>query len=113
MTFNKSRWKMGSLDFRIGCLDVLYWLLCLQFFSVGLVAPQTCELVNDPEVLTFDTLQNPNISMVKRDSDGMVPLYRMQKLFLNAVQPNPFPKGRMTKKLFYSMEKYTMHIWVF
>lgn len=83
---------MGSLDFRIGCLDVLYWLLCLQFFSMGLVAPQTCELVNDPEVLTFDTLQNPNISMVKRDSDGMVPLYRMQKLFLNAVQPNPFPK---------------------
>lgn len=83
---------MGSLDFRIGCLDVLYWLLCLQFFSMGLVAPQTCELVNDPEVLTFDTLQNPNISMVKRDSDGMVPLFRMQKLFLNAVQPNPFPK---------------------
>lgn len=83
---------MGFLDFRIGCLDVLYWLLCLQFFSMGLVAPQTCELVNDPEVLTFDTLQNPNISMVKRDSDGMVPLYRMQKLFLNAVQPNPFPK---------------------
>ncbi|XP_075711460.1 prominin-2 [Rhinoderma darwinii] len=83
---------MGSLDFRISCLDVLYWLLCLQFFSMGLVAPQTCELVTDSGVLKFDELENNNISMVTQDSGGLAPLYRMQKLFLNAVQPNPFPK---------------------
>ncbi|XP_066449173.1 prominin-2 isoform X3 [Eleutherodactylus coqui] len=84
---------MGSLDFRIGRLDVLYWLLCLQFFNMGLVAPQTCELVTDSGVLQFDTVENDqNISMMKRDFGEISPLYSMQNLFLNAVQPNPFPK---------------------
>ncbi|XP_044135188.1 prominin-2 isoform X2 [Bufo gargarizans] len=84
---------MASLDFRICCMDILCWLLCLQFFSMGMVAPQSCELVTDSGVLKFDTLENDqNSSMMRQDSGGLIPLYRMQRLFLNAVQPNPFPK---------------------
>ncbi|XP_069799380.1 prominin-2 [Dendropsophus ebraccatus] len=78
---------MGSLDFRIGC-----WLVCLQVFTMGLVAPQRCQLLNDTGELQFTTLESQNISVIRRDSGGMAPLYRMQKLFLNAVQPNPFPE---------------------
>ncbi|XP_077119064.1 prominin-2 isoform X1 [Ranitomeya variabilis] len=84
---------MASLDFRIVCLHVLYWLICLQLLSMGSVTPQTCKLVNDSGVLEFDILEkNNNISIIKQDSGGMAPLYRMQRLFLNAVQPNGFPK---------------------
>ncbi|KAM4039376.1 prominin-2 isoform 2-T2 [Anomaloglossus baeobatrachus] len=84
---------MASLDFRIGSMHVLYWLLCFQMFTMGSVAPHTCKLVNDSGVLKFDTLENNNnISIIKRDSAGLTPLYTMQRLFLNTVQPNPFPK---------------------
>ncbi|XP_069622697.1 prominin-2 isoform X1 [Ranitomeya imitator] len=84
---------MASLDFRIVCLHGLYWLICLQLLSMGSATPQTCNLVDDSEVLEFDILEkNNNISKIKQDSGGMAPLYRMQRLFLNAVQPNPFPK---------------------
>ncbi|XP_040270406.1 prominin-2 isoform X2 [Bufo bufo] len=91
---------MASLDFRICCMDVLCWLLCLQFFSMGMVAPQSCELVTDSGVLKFDTLENDqNSSMMRQDSGGLIPLYRMQRLFLNTVQPNSFPKELMRSVL--------------
>ncbi|XP_072005009.1 prominin-2 isoform X1 [Engystomops pustulosus] len=82
---------MASLDFRIGRLAI--GLLCLQFCIMEMVASQTCEFVADSGVLQFETLDNSlNISIVIRDSDGLDPLYRMQNLFLNAVQPHLFPK---------------------
>ncbi|XP_075128992.1 prominin-2 [Leptodactylus fuscus] len=86
---------MDSLDFRIGYLGILCWLFCFQFF-IGSVAPQTCELVTGSGALQFDPVQNDdNISITRQHSDGLGPLYRMQKLFLDVVQPNPFPDDLM------------------
>ncbi|XP_075063479.1 prominin-2 isoform X2 [Mixophyes fleayi] len=85
---------MGFLNFSIGSVyPVMYWVLCVLLYNMGQVAPQTCQLGTDPEELTFDAVgNNQNISVVRRDSEALAPLYRMQRLFLNAVQPNPFPQ---------------------
>ncbi|XP_063788117.1 prominin-2 [Pseudophryne corroboree] len=85
---------MGSLDSSVGSLDlVMYWVLCVLLYNVGQVAPQTCPLATDPEKLTFNEVENnQNFSISRRDADGLAGIYKMQRLFLNAVQPNPFPQ---------------------
>lgn len=85
--------KMVSLDFRISSWHLVFF--CILFHNMGLMAAQTCQLVTESEALTFDKVgSSQNISVVRRHSDALDPLYNMQRMFLNAVQPNPFPKGR-------------------
>ncbi|KAM5172581.1 prominin-2 isoform 2-T2 [Mantella aurantiaca] len=83
--------KMGSLDFRMGAWCLVFF--CILLHNMGLVAAQTCQLVTETEELAFDEVgSTQNISVVRRHLDALAPLYNMQRLFLNAVQPNPFPK---------------------
>ncbi|XP_018414403.1 PREDICTED: prominin-2 [Nanorana parkeri] len=83
--------KMGLLDLRIGVWHLVIY--CVLLHNMGLVAAQTCQLVSGSEELIFDEVgSKQNISFVRRHSDALAPLYNMQRLFLNAVQQNPFPK---------------------
>ncbi|XP_077325634.1 prominin-2 [Lithobates pipiens] len=83
--------KMGSLDFRISSWHLAFF--CILFHNMGPVAAQTCQLVTESEELIFDKVGiTQNVSVVRRQSDALDPLYNMQRLFLKAVQPNPFPK---------------------
>ncbi|XP_073478150.1 prominin-2 isoform X1 [Aquarana catesbeiana] len=83
--------KMGSLDFRISSWHLVFF--CILFHNMEPVAAQTCQLVTESEELIFDKVGiTQNISVVRRQSDALDPLYNMQRLFLKAVQPNDFPK---------------------
>ncbi|KAM9311965.1 prominin-2-like [Gastrophryne carolinensis] len=83
---------MGSVDIRTSSrqliVDCLLWILLQNVVSV---TSQTCQL--DSKELIFDQVRNnQTITVLRRDSDILDPLYKMQGLFLSAVQPNPFPK---------------------
>ncbi|XP_068130934.1 prominin-2 isoform X2 [Hyperolius riggenbachi] len=97
MPAHLDRGKMASVDFRIGSWPFnSYWTLGILLLNVGQVMTQTCKLVPHPEELTFqDVDTNKYISVSRRHSEALAPLYNMQKMFLNAVQPNPFPKELM------------------
>ncbi|KAM8972360.1 prominin-2 [Pelodytes ibericus] len=83
----------GCLDFRRRTMDsVICWMLSIIFLSIGQVKTQACPPSTDIEKLTFQAVETQNMSIQGQDWGSLTPLFRMNRLFLDAVQPHPFPE---------------------
>ncbi|KAJ1091999.1 hypothetical protein NDU88_005113 [Pleurodeles waltl] len=84
------RWRGRSWGIPLRCLALAATLALLSP-----VQGQQCLLSQNPEVLQFTDLgANFTVSVVAQTEPGTWgPLYSMVRLFLDAVQPNPFPSG--------------------
>ncbi|XP_075457393.1 prominin-2 isoform X2 [Ascaphus truei] len=85
---------MGCRNFGRGAMDLITCVvLFVLLHHVGQISSQECLEAADTEKLTFNAGgTTSNISAQVRDRRALAPLYRMVRLFLKAVQPNPFPE---------------------
>nr|AFP49904.1 prominin-2 [Ambystoma mexicanum] len=89
-------WRRGSLR-----LPPLYLMLAAALTMLGSVQGQQCVFSTNPEVLQFPDLgANFSVVLVAQETPGSLgPLYNMVHIFLDAVQPNPFPSDLLRDAL--------------
>ncbi|XP_053575436.1 prominin-2 [Bombina bombina] len=73
--------------------SIFFWLFLLLLYGARHVKCQECLAVRDAEDLKFDAPDtHSNIPAQERERGALSPLFRMVEHFLDAVQPNQFPK---------------------
>ncbi|XP_053320646.1 prominin-2 [Spea bombifrons] len=85
---------MGSLNIRRGAMDpIVCCIFCIFLYNMGKVDSQQCQSTSSMVQLLFEEVETSKISPApSRDWGALSPLFRMDRLFLDAVQPNPFPE---------------------
>ncbi|KAM4678319.1 prominin-2 isoform 2-T2 [Discoglossus pictus] len=85
---------MGYHFFTRGSWDcIIFLVLFVLLYDVGQVTCQKCASRTNTEVLQFNRVQsNSTTSTRERNWGALSPLFNMVGIFLDAVQPNPFPK---------------------